>query len=782
MLVLKYIKNNKIKTLLIGSVFVWFYYCLPTQLFNSPTSTVIESSDGILIGAKIASDGQWRFPEIEEVPSKFETCIVQFEDAYYYKHFGFNPISIGKAFYENYKSGKVKRGGSTITQQVVRLSRNGKKRTYWEKIKEIIFAFRLEFRLSKKEILNKYASFAPFGGNVVGLEAASWRYFGIPSKNLSWAESATLAVLPNAPSLIYPGKNHEKLVKKRNRLLAKLLHVNKIDSLTYKLAIQESLPQKPRPLPRVAPHLLDHLSKKHSGKKIVTSVDLSLQSKVNSIVKNHYKELKQNEIHNMCVLVLDVETRKVLAYVGNTPTDETHQKDVNIIHKNRSTGSILKPLLFAGMLDGGELLPTTIVADVPTQIASYHPQNFNMKYDGAVSASKALSRSLNVPAVRMLQQFGLNRFHDYLKEMQLEGVRFHSDHYGLSLILGGAECNLWDLCKTYAAFSGTINNYDKTYGDYFSKEFCEPSFLKNEKVDFGIRSKEKNIFDAGSIYLTYKALQEVNRPEGNENWEFFDSSKKIAWKTGTSFGFRDAWAIGTSKKYVVGVWVGNADGEGRPGLTGVSSAGPVLFDVFDVLPGSNWFIEPSDELSEAIICKKSGYIAKEICKERDTVLVPNSGLDTEPCPYHLWVHLDENEQYQVNTSCEQLHKIKHQSWFVLPPLMGYYYKQKNPFYKPLPEYRSDCSFEGKKIMDFVYPKEFSKIYLPKNLEESKNQLVFKLVHSVPDTKVFWYLDSDFIGETKAIHEFALSIPVGKHKLTVVDALGNELKRRFEIIE
>jgi penicillin-binding protein 1C len=779
---IKYIKNNKVKALLIGSVFVWFYFCLPEKLFNTPTSTVVESTEGVLIGAKIAKDGQWRFPNSVEVPNKFKECIVQFEDSYFYKHLGFNPVSIGKAFYANFKAGTVKRGGSTLTQQVIRLSRKGKKRTYLEKLKEIILAFRVELKYSKSEILRLYASQAPFGGNVVGLEAASWRYFGRASKNLSWAENATLAVLPNAPSLIYPGKNQLRLINKRDRLLKKLLGLQKIDSLTYSLAIQEELPQKPHALPKIAPHLLEELSKKYSGEFIQTSIQIGLQEKVNSIVNYHYKELKQNEVHNMAVLVLDVETRKVLAYVGNTPTDKAHQKDVNIIHKSRSTGSVLKPLLFAGMLDGGEILPNTLVADVPTQIASYNPQNFNMQYDGAVPASRALARSLNVPAVRMLQQFGLNRFYDYLKKMKLSGVKYNADHYGLSLILGGAECSLWDLCKTYGAFTGTINHYDTTYGNYFSNEFCEPSFFKSEKVNFGIRSSEKNIFDAGSIFLTYKALKEVNRPEGNENWEFFDSSKEIAWKTGTSFGFRDAWAIGTSKKYVVGVWVGNADGEGRPGLTGVSTAGPVLFDVFDVLPTTTWFDEPSDELSEVVVCKKSGYRAKEICVEKDTVLVPNSGLDTAPCPYHKWVHLGKNEQYQVNTSCEPLNRINHKSWFVLPPLMEYYYKQKNPFYKQLPNFRSDCFSENQKIMDFVYPKNFSKIFLPKNFKETKNQLVFKLAHSIADTKVFWYLDAVYIGETQAIHELSIDIVIGKHVLTVVDELGNEMKRNIEILE
>jgi len=384
-----------------------YAFCLPKHLFKDPTATVITSSNNTLLGAQIAKDGQWRFPHNDSIPEKFKTCIIQFEDEYFYKHPGFNPISIFKALRDNLKSNAIKRGGSTLTQQVIRLSRKGTARTYLEKIKEIILATRLELRESKDKILAYYSSNAPFGGNVVGLDAASWRYFNRHATELSWAENATLAVLPNAPSLIYPGKNQERLLKKRNRLLTKLLNNQIIDSLTYKLSIAEGLPQKPYPLPQTAPHLLQKISKTHYGEYMQTSIDKALQEQVNNIVKTHYNQLSQNEIHNASVLVLDVKTRQVLTYIGNTPTDRTHQKDVDIIDKPRSTGSILKPFLYAAMLDSGDLLPHTLVADIPTQLGSYNPENYDKTYDGVVPASLALSRSLNVPAVRMLQEFGL---------------------------------------------------------------------------------------------------------------------------------------------------------------------------------------------------------------------------------------------------------------------------------------------------------------------------------------------------------------------------------------
>lgn len=775
-----YIKTNKIKSVIILFVLIIYYFCLPTQLFKDPTATVITSKNNELLGAQIARDGQWRFPQNDTVPEKFQICITQFEDEYFYKHPGFNPISIFKALKDNLESGTVKRGGSTLTQQVIRLSRKNKSRTYFEKVIEIILATRLEFRTSKKQILAYYSSHAPFGGNVVGLDAASWRYFNRHPNQLSWAESALLAVLPNAPSLIYPGKNYERLLQKRNMLLKKLHQNEVIDKLTYQLSIAEAIPEKPYALQQIAPHLLQKTSKLHRGKRIQTTIDARLQEQVNLIVESHYKQLSQNEIHNAAVLILNVKTRKILAYVGNTPTDKAHQKDVDVIDKPRSTGSILKPFLYTAMLDAGDILQNTLVADVPTQFGSYNPENYDQSYDGAVPASRALSRSLNVPSVRMLQEFGLDRFHHYLKILRLKDVKYDANHYGLSLILGGAESSLWDLCKSYASLSSTLNHYSETSSEYFANEFCEPTFLASETLDFGKKSNEKTLFDAASIYLTYESMKEVNRPEGDENWEFFDSSKQIAWKTGTSFGFRDAWAIGTTKDYVVGVWVGNADGEGRPGLVGVQAAAPILFDVFNLLPNSNWFSKPFDEMQEVDICKKSGYRASQNCDVIEAQFIQISGLKTKPCPFHILIHTDNSSTFQVNTSCANLNDIHNQSWFVLPPLMAYYYKTKNPFYKGLPPFRSDCLGDSVITMEFIYPEENNQIFLAKDFDGKGNDLILKIAHSKPDVTLFWYLDEVFVGSTKDIHELAVIPKYGDHIIMVVDVFGNEAKRKISV--
>ncbi|RDK88611.1 penicillin-binding protein 1C [Marinirhabdus gelatinilytica] len=772
------IKKHKIKlSLCLAGVVCWLF-CLPKPLFQNPTSTVVESREGVLMGARIAEDGQWRFPALDSVPYRFEQSILHFEDEYFYQHPGFNPVSISKALWGNLTT-STRRGGSTLTQQVIRLSRKNKQRNYAEKAIELVQATRLEVGYSKKEILNLYATHAPFGGNVVGLETAAWRYFGIPASELSWGQSAALAVLPNAPSLIFPGKNEAILKTKRNRLLLKLFQKNIIDKTTYELALEEALPGKPYPLPETALHLTEKIRKEHFGKRIQTTVDLNLQRTLNRIAKEHHFKLQQNEIHNLAVLVLDVETREILAYIGNAPTTVENNKFVDVIEKPRSTGSILKPFLYTALLDSGELLPNTLVADVPTVINGYVPENFNKEFNGVVPASIALSRSLNIPAVRMLRSYGLERFHRKLDELQLHGINRDPNHYGLSLILGGGESSLWEVTNAYAGMASTLNFFNKTSSEYRATDYKQPTYIFAEEKP-SKKLANPTVFDAGAIYKTFEALQQINRPLGEENWSFFSNSQPIAWKTGTSFGFKDAWAVGVTKKYAIGVWVGNADGEGRPGLTGLQAAAPVLFDVLDVLPKSEWFATPFDELTEVSVCSKSGHLAGVFCGKTVSEYIPKNGVRTEPCPYHQQVFLSKSEQYRVNSSCYELAEMKQKSWFSLPPMLEYYYAPLHPEYKVLPPFRNGCLKEGEQLLEFIFPKKNETILLAKNFEEQTQDVIFKIAHRNPDTTVYWYLDGSFITTTETFHEISLQPLPGAYTLTAIDQDGNEIQERFMV--
>jgi len=778
-----YIKKHRIKLLVALVFFSYWWFSLPKVLFEDPLATVVESKQGELLGARIASDGQWRFPALDSMPRRFEQCILHFEDQYFYKHPGFNPVSMSKAFYENLTTDR-RRGGSTLTQQVIRLSRKNKGRTYLEKAIELIKATRLEARFSKKEILNLYATYAPFGGNVIGLETAAWRYYGIPAHTLSWGQSATLAVLPNAPSVVLPGQREETLLRKRNQLLQKLWDNGVIDETTYALAILEPLPGKPVPLPQRAPHLTEAIKKTHAGQRIRTTIDEQVQEDLNRLASNYYHQFKQNEVYNLAMVVFDVTSKSVLGYVGNAPTDSEHQKDVDIIQRSRSTGSTLKPFLYAGMLDVGALLPNTLVRDIPTDINGYQPQNFDKTYVGMVPAGNALARSLNVPAVRMLRSYGLERFYTDLKQLQLGHLDYDASHYGLSLVLGGAESSLWELTKTYAGLAHTLNTFNRTSSEYPKQAFENYGYVQKEfavdKSSVTLQA-DPSVLGAGAIYNTLETLRTVNRPQGEEYWRFYEGAQPIAWKTGTSFGFKDAWAVGVTPRYAIGVWVGNADGEGRPGITGIQAAAPLFFDVLRNLPNTgDWFEKPFDALIEVKTCMQSGHKAGAYCGETRQEWVPEAGKYTTICPYHKQLFVTKEGNYQVTTDCFEVDEMRAETALVLPPLSEYYYAQRHPEYQMPPPWHPDCQWDGDLPMDFVFPKEGQAIILPKNFDESVNDVIFKIAHRNTDTPVYWYLDDQYLGSTTTFHELAVVPEPGAYTLTAIDADGQEVRRSIVI--
>lgn len=787
------------KKVVVGlSLFILWLFCLPRPLFDKPVSVVVEDRNGELLGARITSDGQWRFPPTDSISEKYAVCVVAFEDKRFWWHPGVDPLSLGRALWLNLKNGRVVSGGSTLTMQVVRLMRDNPPRTVWQKIMEIFMATRLELTYSKREILGLYASNAPFGGNVVGLEAASWRYFGKNPALLSWAEAATLAVLPNAPALIHPGRNRGILLEKRNRLLEKLRESGTLTATECELSKEEPLPDEPLPLPQLAPHLLDRLtadgaSKLSTANRFRTTIDLDLQRRVIEILQRRHQIYRGNGIHNLAAVVLDVATGDVLAYVGNVAdAGKEHGESVDIIAAPRSTGSILKPYLYALALESGDILPKSLLHDVPTQLGQYRPENFYESYDGMVPARRALIRSLNVPFVLLLQQYGLEKFHFNLQKLGISTLNRPPEHYGLSLILGGAEANLLDITNTYACMARELGSFYDRDGRYALDDFRAPNFLLKPLTPHSSllvpRSSpltpHPSHLSAGAIWHTFEAMREVERPNSAGEWELFSASRPIAWKTGTSFGFRDAWAAGVTPRYAVGVWAGNADGEGRPGLLGVEMAAPVLFEIFEQLPGSRWFDPPYDDMAEAAVCRQSGFRAGEYC-EADTVWIPKSGLKSAVCPYHHLLHLDAGGQWQVNSDCESPASMQHRAWFVLPPVEEFYFKSKNPSYVSPPSFRPDClasqAAQNNAPMQLIYPKRPTQIYVPVDLDGKLSSTVFRVAHRKPETEIFWHLDGVYLGSTKTFHQMALQPAVGKHRLALVDKDGYRLEQGFEII-
>lgn len=761
-----------------------FYFCLREPLFDAPYSTVLEDKDGNLLSATIAGDGQWRFPAYGRVPQKFEKAILEFEDHRFYYHPGIDPFAIGRAAFTNLASGRVVSGGSTLSMQVIRLAEHQPPRHFFQKVKEAVLAVRLELRYSKSEILALYAAHAPFGGNVVGIEAACWRYFQRPSDELSWGEAALLAVLPNHPALIHPGRNRAALMAKRNKLLARLHDAGELDETDYTLALAEPIPEAPRPLPRHAPHLLQLARARGRDQQRTTStLDGSLQTRVNEIVSDHHHSLREKQIHNAAVVVLEVNTGHVLAYVGNTTSANGHNEHVDVIQAPRSTGSILKPFLFAALLDEGKLLPNMLQPDIPTIINGFAPKNFSRQYDGAVPAREALTRSLNVPAVHQLRNYRHEKFHRLLTQVGLTTLRESPDHYGLSLVLGGAEGTLWDITGAYASLARTLNGYFlRINARYSSTDVHAPMFIATEP-SANNEWEFKEILSAAAIWQTFDALREVNRPSEEAGWKHFSSSRPISWKTGTSIGFRDGWAVGVTPQYAVGVWVGNADGEGRPGLTGTDAAAPLMFSVFSALPAARgWFERPNSELKEIAVCAQSGHPATPLCRERVQQLAVRAAQYVPPCPYHRLVHLSHDQKYRIHSGCASLAQVNSTAWFVLPPVMEYYYKGHHWNYKGLPPYRADCKNPASiAAMDLIYPKPNTKVFIPKGLNGIPEQTVFQAAHRQSDQLLYWHLDGQYIGVTRNHHQLPLQASEGEHVITLTDQEGNLLESRFTVV-
>ena len=755
--------TKKVILCILAFLVTGYIFCLPRHLFHVPYSTVVTDRNEELLGARIASDGQWRFPPRNTTPEKIKECLITFEDKHFYHHWGVNPFAIGRAFYQNVKNKRIVSGGSTLTMQTIRLARN-ESRTFREKLIEMIWATRLEFRASKEEILSMYISHAPFGGNVVGLDAAAWRYFGHSADDLSWAESAMLAVLPNAPAMIHLSKGRKTLLDKRNRLLKQLLEKKTIDSSTYELAISEPLPDEPHALPQIAPYLVSRFYQERNGEYSRSAINKGIQTQVEDLAERWSNEFGRSDIRNLAILVIDIPSNQVVAYCGNVHFDQKQGgNQVDVIQAPRSTGSILKPFLYYAMLQEGSLLPDMLLPDVPVNINGFTPQNFSMQFEGAVPASEALARSLNIPAVTMLQRYGVPKFHSFLQQIGLKTINRSSSHYGLSLILGGAEATLWDVTNAYAMMGRSLLQLPQR-----SCSLLLPTSRITESTD---------PFQPGAVWQTFDALKEVNRPE-EIDWKSIPSMQTIAWKTGTSYGFRDAWAVGVTPRYAVGVWVGNATGEGKPGLVGAQTAGPVLFDIFNLLPSSSWFTRPAGIFVEAEVCRKSGHLKGRFCDETDTLLVLPAGLRTEACPYHHLVTLSANESQRIYENCANTEPTLRKSWFTLPPVWEWYYKQHHPEYKPLPPFKAGCGEDTFQPMQFIYPPMNARIKLPKQLDGSKGFLTVELAHNNPNATVFWHLDETYQAQTQDFHKISLQPAAGKHSLTAVDGEGNTISTTF----
>lgn len=763
--------------LLFSILFLFLYFVTPLSnpLYQQPLSTVVYSQQGELIGAKIASDEQWRFPLAEHLPDKYVHAVTTFEDKRFWQHVGIDPLALARAIKLNIQQGRVVSGGSTITMQLARLILGNQPRTLLQKVKEALLALKLEWHLDKTDILKHYASLAPFGGNTVGVSAANWRYFGHVIEDISWAQAALLAVLPNSPSALHLSKNRQKLKQKRNKLLERLQKKGLLSELDLKLAKLEPLPDKPNPMPRYAPHLLSTLQQQNPTIfSFKTYIDLALQKHLLAITQSYNQEYEKQNIHNLSVLVIDNQNQSVIAYLGNQTqsTKKAYAKSLDIIHRNRSSGSLLKPFLFANMLQEGHFLPESLIEDIPSYYDGYNPKNYDRHYRGVIPAKQALAQSLNVPAVKMLQQYGVSRFKSDLENIGLSTLWRPAQDYGLSLILGGAETTLWEITNAFSRMmlsaSGKLDSQ------------VTPSLFKQSTS----QPIHHYPIGQGAAWLTMDALLSVNRPGIAQYWRRFSTKQNIAWKSGTSYGWHDAWAVGSNGRYTIGVWAGNANGEEARQLSGTQTAAPIMLDVFKYLQQSNWPERPEMALKTYQVCKADGYLPAAGC---DTKLswAPIEAHFSTSSPYYQRIHIDPTSNLRVHGECESPDNMKEKSIFVLPPVAAFYYRQAHLDLPVLPAWRSDCYQSQVNDVDIArfdlsYPPPNGTIKIPVQLDGQLGRVILKAHHYHSESTLYWHLDSRFIGQTNLTHEQAIVVNPGWHTVTIVDTQGQQIKRRFKV--
>ncbi len=763
------------KRKLIGSIVLCIaafliYVAIPLdyEQFSRDYSQVILAQDSSFLRVFLNDQEQWCLPpQLEsKIPDKLKTAVITYEDQYFYQHPGINPIALFRAFYLNMKHGEVVSGGSTLTMQLARMILD-KPRTIGNKIQEILLALKLELRYSKQEILTEYLAHAPYGSNIRGYIAASHRYFGKSPKQLTWAEAATLAVLPNAPGMVFPTKNTQQLAQKRDGLLAKLLDNNIIDQETYELSLLERTPGEIISFPLVAPHFTERIHTENQLSIIYTSIDPKIQYETNFFVKQHSSQLQQMGIMNACALVINNETKKIVSYVGSQDFDDLDQQGrVDGIQAARSSGSILKPYLYALSIDDGLILPQTLIKDVPTYFNSFSPSNASESFSGIAPAYQALIYSLNVPAVRLLNAYGVNKFYNKLKSTGVSTLFRHSDDYGLPLILGGAEVTPWDMGKLYMGLSR-------------SGKFSDISYLS---IDQETRSQQ--LVSSGATFLVLDELKELIRPGLEFYWKKYGTQRPIAWKTGTSYGHKDAWAVGTTPQWTIVVWVGNFDGSSNKNLAGMQSAGPLLFNILNALPfdkNQDWFKPNRGDFVKIKLCEQTGFYASDNCDQVIMVDAPKNMRPLKTCMYHKKFQVEANNKYAV---CSHCWSSDHHDQAVLkyPPDVNYYLRKNGNLTASEPMHNPECLVaQERDVLLIIYPLQDANVFIPKDFDGEYQPLVSRFASQFPEREVFWYLDNSYIGSTINKPSLPLHLTAGTHKLTVVDVMGNKDQIDFSVI-
>jgi len=734
-----------------------FIFPISTQV---AFSRVVMARDTTVLAAYLSADDKWRMKtELAEITPELRKAFLNKEDKYFYYHPGINPIAIGRAMINNLLNQRITSGASTITMQVARLLAP-KKRSYANKSVEMFRALQLEWMFTKEEILQLYLNLAPYGGNIEGVKAASLLYFGRMPDKLSLAQVSTLTIVPNRPTSLALGKNNALVERERNKLLIKFAENGVFAPQDLADAQLEPLQAERQNPPNLAIHFANFVHQYLPGStaNVYTTIEANVQDKVEDLTTAHIRVVKNFNINNASVVVVDNVTMNVVAYLGSPNfADALHAGQVDGARASRSPGSALKPLIYAAAFDRGLLTPRSVLTDVPIDFSGYAPENYTRTFHGHVTAEQALSHSLNVPAVKLLHELGVNHLVALLKKAKFQGVSRQEPHLGLSLALGGCGVSLVEMAGLYATFA--------------NGGVWRPLHLLPQAAPLPDSLRQINLISPSAAYIVTDILTKVERPELPTDYERNPHVPKIAWKTGTSYGRRDAWSIGYNARYTVAVWMGNFSGEGSPELTGAGMATPLLFKIFNAIDYNStidWFVPP-DVLQFRLVCAESGLPPSEFCqnKVQDFFLPGISPAKT--CEHAKYLFVSANEQFSYCAHCLPAQGYKRKLYPNLLPEMVAFNLSNHIGFAQIPPHNPDCTQLLAGSPPVITSPINGREYL--TADEEGIELLLSCNAGNEVKKVYWYINNRFYQTATVGQKVFFKPPRGEVKISCSDDKG-----------
>ncbi len=733
-----------VRAAFLGALGLFLLFLLLNWIFPVPDridySTVVTDNKGEVIHAFLTPDQQWRMAtNLSEISPLLRKTIVEKEDKYFYYHPGINPVAMVRALAGNILRLRRTSGASTITMQLAR-ALEPKRRTYWNKLVEVFRALQLEWKYNKDEILRLYLNKVPYGGNIQGVKSASLLYFSKNPDHLSLAEITALSVIPNRPSSLVMGKHNDLIVAERNKWLSRWAKEGVFTPKEIEDALAEPLTARRGVVPALAPQL--SLKLKRSGRTLIHStIELNTQLKIEKLVKDYSRTLTLKNIRNADVIVLDNRTHQVVSYVGSADFhDSADGGQVNGAAAIRQPGSTLKPLLYGLCIDAGLLTPKMTITDVPVNYQGYAPENYDRKFNGYVTMEYALEHSLNIPAVKSLKALGKEVLIRRLTSCGFRQVDKDRNKLGLSMILGGCGATLEEMTGLYSIFANGGRWVQPVYSTDDSASRKTPMRNSWRGADTG--SGERALSPAAT-YMINEILSKVNRPDFPVNWQATMHLPKIAWKTGTSYGRRDAWSIGYNKKYTVGIWVGNFSGLGVPELSGANVATPLLFQVFNTIDYDDdepWFSQPAD-CDVRMVCTETGLPPSDNCSHLVTDYFIPLVSPARKCDNTQEVFVSADEKISYCRVCLPEAGYKKKLYKIIPPEMREYDDVNKIAYVAIPPHNPACEKMFKEGGPVVISPANGSEYLINQKDPEPLQLRCRVGNDVG--KVFWYINDRF---------------------------------------